>query len=127
MASRIAAGRDTSSSHCCGRPHVAIVFLCPLPSSPRCRCLPISVVVFLILARTTSFLWPLIHRPPVVTADQCWQACRRHRHAVSASMRGLSVADWDGWLQNGSSDGRCEYMYLLELHSWVTAAKADSI
>ena len=45
----------------------------------------------------------------------CWQACRRHRHAVSASMRGLSVADWDGWLQKGSSDGRCKYMYLLEI------------
>src|ERR1700678_1649226 len=68
MASRIAAGRATASSHFCGCPHVAIVFLCPLPSSPRCRRLPISGVVFLILARTTSFLWPLIHRPPVVTA-----------------------------------------------------------
>src|SRR5271168_642999 len=30
MASRIAAGRAASSSHRCGRPHVAIVFLCPL-------------------------------------------------------------------------------------------------
>src|ERR1700678_1192456 len=68
MASRIAAGRAVSSSHRCGHPHVAIVFLFPLPLSPRCCRLPISVVVFLILARTTSLLWPLIHRPPVVTA-----------------------------------------------------------
>src|SRR5271168_1112218 len=68
MASRIAAGRAASFSHRCGHPHVAIVFLFPLPSSPCCRCLPIFVVVFLILARTTSFSWPLIHRPPVVTA-----------------------------------------------------------
>jgi hypothetical protein len=51
------------------------VFLFPLPSSPRCRRLPISVVI---LARTTSFSWPVIHRPPVVTA--AGRACRRHRH-----------------------------------------------